>query len=332
MKKIYVLVIFCLVLTNSIEAQSNCITPENYYGICTQFNTCPQVVNAHRARNQQYVAAAQRVCGGNLFCCAIAANTPQRQTVYQPTVSHRPSNPFLAQTQPTRTVRQPLSLDLRSIFNTDGVSPQFVNQRAGQYCRAPDSSEGACIEINSCEPLLREIYSRYSDQNYVEYLRASNRNCGGYGYAVCCPSAVANNVAPSQPAPNPAPNPSTGSAGGCGAVLRSFKKIVGGKASKISDWPWAALLAYPALSSGSPFKCGGALVSSRHVVTAAHCIRNDLSFVRLGEYDLSTDSETRHQDVRVARKERHPNYNSRNGRNDIGMVWLASNVQFSNNI
>nr|XP_014099091.2 venom protease [Bactrocera oleae] len=56
------------------------------------------------------------------------------------------------------------------------------------------------------------------------------------------------------------------------------------------------------------------------------------SYVRLGEYDLSTDTETQHQDISVLKQERHPNYNTANGRNDIGIVWLQRNVQFIDNI
>ncbi|XP_054733566.1 venom serine protease Bi-VSP-like [Anastrepha obliqua] len=338
MKLFAIVLILCATTTKSTKAQSNCVTPENYYGICSQFNFCPQVVNAYRSRNQQYVAAAQRVCGGNLFCCAMPTNRgqlrPQQHTIRQPMVSYRPSNPFVAQTQqqPIRIVRQQPGINFRSVFNTDGVPSEFVSYRAGQYCRGPDSSEGACLDINSCEPLLRELYTRYSDYYFIEYVRLSNRNCGGTGYVVCCPAATPRDEQPSSPAPNPASVSPSSSVGVCGVVVRSFKKIVGGKASKISDWPWTALLAYPELSSESPFKCGGALVSSRHVVTAAHCIRNDLSYVRLGEYDLSTDAETRHEDIRVAQKERHPNYRTANGRNDIGIIWLERDVQFSNTI
>ncbi|XP_023159338.1 venom serine protease Bi-VSP [Ceratitis capitata] len=356
-----VVLILCTFSIGFIKAQRNCVTPERSNGICSQLNNCPQVLSAHRARNQQYVTATQRACGGNLFCCAQPQALPQRQAV-----SNRLANPFRAQAPQTllvkqvrgaavvpqqfhlqqpqqqphavalqnRVVRQQPQINLRSIFddnNYEASQGQFVNYRAGQSCRTPEAVDGVCLVINSCRSVLSELYQRYNDPNFVQYLRTSNRICGGNTYTVCCPSDVQPQTRPA-PAPAPVSNPATSSAGTCGVVVRSFKKIVGGKASQRTDWPWIALLAYPDYSPDSPFKCGGALVSSRHVVTAAHCIRSDLSYVRLGEYDLSTNSETRHEDIGIARKESHANYNKANGKNDIGMIWLERNVQFSDSI
>lgn len=62
----------------------------------------------------------------------------------------------------------------------------------------------------------------------------------------------------------------------CGLVRikRSFDKVVGGKDSEIGAWPWLALLGYDFYTIA--FMCGGALVTSRHVITAAHCINDAL--------------------------------------------------------
>lgn len=51
----------------------------------------------------------------------------------------------------------------------------------------------------------------------------------------------------------------------CGLARRS--RIVGGEEAKQAEFPWLA-----ALSRRGKFYCGGALVSRKHVLTAAHCM------------------------------------------------------------
>ncbi|TMW39898.1 hypothetical protein DOY81_015022, partial [Sarcophaga bullata] len=165
---------------------------------------------------------------------------------------------------------------------------------------------------------------------FANFLRASNRICGSVDTNVCCPTVPSGNtngnlVKTNDNIPKRLPTEEEG----CGFSQNAFKKIVGGEASKIGAWPWIALIGYDDGFSASPFKCGGTLVTARHVITAAHCIRRDLAFVRLGEHDLSKDTETKHVDIPVVRTEKHPNYNARNGHSDIAILYLERNVQFT---
>lgn len=54
-----------------------------------------------------------------------------------------------------------------------------------------------------------------------------------------------------------------------------------------------------------------------------------LYMVRLGEHDLKTESDGKHVDVRVTHGDAHENYSKDLGINDVAMVYLASEVQYT---
>lgn len=97
-------------------------------------------------------------------------------------------------------------------------------------------------------------------------------------------------------------------------------------------WPWIGLLGYGSrYSKKVGFKCGGTLISSRTVVTAAHCVynQNDLKVVRLGEHNLRQNDGATPVDYLIQRKIVHPNYNPDTSENDIALLILEEDVRFS---
>lgn len=64
---------------------------------------------------------------------------------------------------------------------------------------------------------------------------------------------------------------------GCGYSDELFNRVVGGESAKKGAWPWMALLGYRRRMSLKPtFKCGGTIISNRHILTAAHCLIDEL--------------------------------------------------------
>ena len=129
-------------------------------------------------------------------------------------------------------------------------------------------------------------------------------------------------------------------------------RVVGGVDSEINEYPWMALLRLKS-QANQDFFCGGTLVSSKWVITAAHCIFSSVSTsryqkswlkwnlikfllvgtleVRLGEHKRSVTSEsTITKDYNVDYILKHPKYdNPRQNSNDIALLRLAEEADIS---
>ncbi|HEY7268041.1 MAG TPA: serine protease [Solirubrobacterales bacterium] len=118
-------------------------------------------------------------------------------------------------------------------------------------------------------------------------------------------------------------------AGGAGAQGRAVEpKIVGGSTTTISQYPWQAALVWsPSVETGNAHQrqfCGGSLVTSRIVITAAHCVVDmgapEVDVV-LGRTDLRTSEGV---EMRAQALSFRSNYNDRiSPTNDVGYVVLA---------
>uniref|UniRef100_A0A3P8TJM6 trypsin n=1 Tax=Amphiprion percula TaxID=161767 RepID=A0A3P8TJM6_AMPPE len=92
-------------------------------------------------------------------------------------------------------------------------------------------------------------------------------------------------------------------------------KIVGGYECRKNSVPYQV-----SLNSGYHF-CGGSLISSTWVVSAAHCYESRIQ-VRLGEHNIAVNEGTE-QFINSAKVIRHPRYSSYNLDNDIMLIKLS---------
>ncbi|KAI5643185.1 trypsin domain-containing protein [Phthorimaea operculella] len=122
-------------------------------------------------------------------------------------------------------------------------------------------------------------------------------------------------------------------------------RIIGGMDAALGQFPWIARLGYVSEDNETDWMCGAALVTDRHVVTAAHCAQISpddpykLSFVRVGEYDTRTDPDCRTKVCAPPVQDRqihahlirnHPSFNKPPFHNDIAIIQLDKPVELNN--
>lgn len=117
-------------------------------------------------------------------------------------------------------------------------------------------------------------------------------------------------------------------------------RIAYGKNAKVFEYPWMAVL----LGFNGELACGGTLITESYVLTAAHCQRQSIAKVRLGENDISKkidcnvyededdDCADPPQEIMVAEFIAHKLYSPSKKRNDIALIRLASPAKLSHSV
>ncbi|XP_043272974.1 CLIP domain-containing serine protease 2-like [Venturia canescens] len=228
------------------------------------------------------------------------------------------------------------------------------SRRSVSDCTTPSGLQGICVLLARCQSLRDLQKARPLSKGSARFLVASQclPSTGDLnGVKVCCPidSDLLRNGRSVEE--NPAVLSSRNNSilpSDCGSDVS--KRIVGGEITDLDEFPWMALLEYDS-PRGKRTGCGGVVVSSRYVLTAAHCADSEalpkswsLSNVRLGEYDISRDLDCVSDDndgsevcseapVSVAVEEKivHESYvpKSVDRQHDVALLRLAQHVRFT---
>ncbi|XP_058467759.1 CLIP domain-containing serine protease B9-like isoform X2 [Malaya genurostris] len=241
--------------------------------------------------------------------------------------------------------------------------PIEIGSRAGEdapTCTTPNSTPGRCVALAQCSPIISILREASAAKKAVSAVQAAflktsvctPGNTAPSSYYVCCDEGALQTVT----TPTPVVTMPTTTASidianhpnlrlldrvNCGKATLGDKISFGTQAS-MYQYPWMALLIYRSSSGQEGPECGGTVINTRYVLTAAHCIDGQIErlvYVRLGEYDTRTDPDcdeymdcappfTRYG---VEEYTIHPNFTRmvRSG-NDIGLLRLNRNVQFNN--
>ncbi|XP_070509417.1 venom protease-like [Chironomus tepperi] len=213
-----------------------------------------------------------------------------------------------------------------------------TNLESGSECKTKSNENGTCKIYRECPSIRNKLMRR--EMSMGDVIR-----CNNYG-VICCPNEIQRNVGDISKRKCKEIEKFTRVQSRVGVNIlnpngtliftskckhKSIGLIVGGKDAAQYEFPHQALLGYKT-GRGVLWACGGSLISSNYVLTAAHCNLDaslkDIKFVKLGMIDrLQNDQDVTIYNVKEVTV--HPQYDRITYKNDIALVKLETNVNFS---
>ncbi|XP_035912354.1 serine protease easter-like [Anopheles stephensi] len=242
-------------------------------------------------------------------------------------------------------------------------------------CKTPTMSDGFCVSVERCRNIYSIIISPTPPSRGIQnYINRAACTLPGVTRSVCCQplevvpvpvtttttTSTTTTAAPVTTRPGSGPvmlvgaEPDSTAAldwsllptRNCGTI--TINRIAYGNATRVFEFPWMVLLRYESNGQLSD-RCGGSLINSRYVLTAAHCVRTSSTIrlvkVRLGEHDKRQDVDCHvfsdgeedcadpAIDVDIESMTVHKEYNRPiKFRHDIALLRMAREVEFSDSI
>ncbi|KAG7190631.1 hypothetical protein KM043_006714 [Ampulex compressa] len=204
----------------------------------------------------------------------------------------------------------------------------------GSACSLAGGASGICTKLPECPYWVKEV--REGRKSW-----GATGRCGFENFTeiVCCPKNNTKNedMRPAEIACRQFEND---------VANNNFDKkvdgvrfhILGGTEAEPAEFPYAVALGYENKNEyGQRIKytCGGTLISTSYVLTAAHCVSNvqgDVPVeVRLGNEDL-TNNDPNVQQITINNIISHPRFKRTTNYNDIALLKLKTPVRMSNSV
>ncbi|XP_034833572.1 serine protease snake-like [Maniola hyperantus] len=117
---------------------------------------------------------------------------------------------------------------------------------------------------------------------------------------------------------------------------------IGGREALSQEFPHMGALGWRAVAGSWVFRCGASLISSKFMLTAAHCSKStpldtnivslDPEIVRLGDINIGDTSNGLPIDAKISRMIVHPKYKAPKKYFDMAIVELEEERSFTSNV
>lgn len=206
----------------------------------------------------------------------------------------------------------------------------------GDNCTTKDGLlEGICTEVTKCEPALIAIRNKIFNQ----FSRCGFRD---REEVVCCPRTTTKFGGDENEYGNENSRITSEriSVRECKRIIANTTTplstyILGGEVAENGEFPHMAALVYER-GNGYEFDCGGSVLSSTFVLTAAHCVdtldRIEPTVVRAGVINIGGKAWNPQTDVRIAQIIINPQYNRLQKYHDLALLKLENPLSFSPNL
>ncbi|XP_015172120.1 PREDICTED: serine proteinase stubble [Polistes dominula] len=292
---------------------------------------CLLTIMAAFCERPNLIIAKTSTCQSGSICCDNTKSPPQT-----PRPRPRPT------TRPTTTITLPpdprpecpgsciVSYLSFTCFRNAELTSLFKCKKQGHQCCAPKSLIRELHGGNSSEPILTNRNDTYTN---IVTARPHTTTFAPTIYETTTMTVTTTTKSPVY------------SKYVCGVKgtsrgpiqARSFERgarVVGGEDADANEWCWQVAL----INSLNQYLCGGALIGTQWVLTAAHCVTNivrsgDAIYVRVGDHDLTRKyGSPGAQTLRVATTYIHHNHNSQTLDNDIALLKLYGQAELKDGV